>query len=251
MSNVSRPLVGLLVTTLAFFALWTVALKPGGSAGGGGSQGLHAFSSAISAAHHVAAKSAAASAAESAAPAPGAASSSSGHSTPSGRGGSSTQAGRSSTAQLGVVPSQGATTPATGSADNTTTSAAASAHSTSTPGGTPPAGPAAAAGQSGPAQLKAALGAHEVVLLLFFNPAGADDQAVKQELDAMAAPAGVLVLTAPITQLADYSSITGQVPVAESPTLLFIDRHGDASALTGFADSLEIGQRLAETLAVK
>jgi hypothetical protein len=104
---------------------------------------------------------------------------------------------------------------------------------------------------AGPAQLKAALAAHQVVVLLFYNPAGADDQAVKQELGAMSAPAGVLVLSAPITQLADYSSITQQVPVSQSPTLLFIDRHRQASALTGFSDSLEIAQRLRDTLAVR
>jgi hypothetical protein len=90
-----------------------------------------------------------------------------------------------------------------------------------------------------------------VVVLLFYNPAGADDQAVKQELDALRARAGVLVLSAPITQLASYSSITEQVPVSVSPTVLFIDRRGQASALTGFSDSLEIAQRLTDTLAVR
>jgi hypothetical protein len=87
--------------------------------------------------------------------------------------------------------------------------------------------------------------------MLFYNPAGADDQAVKQELDSLYPSAGTLVLSAPITQLAAYSPITAKVPVSQAPTLLFIDRHGSASELVGFADDLEIAQRLAATLAVR
>jgi hypothetical protein len=87
--------------------------------------------------------------------------------------------------------------------------------------------------------------------MLFYNPAGADDQAVKQELDSLYPAPGTFVLSVPIAQLAAYSAITAKVPVSQAPTLLFIDRHGNASELVGFADDLEIARRLAATVAVK
>src|SRR5207248_6175200 len=52
MSHVSRPLIALLLATVAFFALWTIALKPKSSSGGGGSpSGVGAYQSAIDKAH--------------------------------------------------------------------------------------------------------------------------------------------------------------------------------------------------------
>ena len=48
MGNVSKPLIALLVGTVAFFALWTVALK-GGASGGASSKSLGTYQSAIDA----------------------------------------------------------------------------------------------------------------------------------------------------------------------------------------------------------
>jgi hypothetical protein len=59
MGHVSRPLVGLLVATAAFFALWVVALKPSSS---GGEQPAGTYQSAITQAHQAVATSDAASA---------------------------------------------------------------------------------------------------------------------------------------------------------------------------------------------
>jgi len=55
MAQVSRPLIALLVATVAFFALWVVALKPHGSSGGSGGgakAGLGQYQADINAAHH-------------------------------------------------------------------------------------------------------------------------------------------------------------------------------------------------------
>ncbi len=256
MAHVSRPMVALLVATLAFFALWTVALKPDGSTGNGGSQGLAGLSSAVAKAHHVVAASAAVSAAPS--------------------GGSATQSAEA--ARQTTIAAASPSTPLGGNAatvppttPGTATSPAASyanpGASSSSAAATGPTGASsglaqtgvtsglaqtgASATSSGPAALDAALTAHQIVVVLFYNPAGADDLAVKQELDSLAPTPGVVVLSAPITQLAAYSSITRRVPVSQAPTLLFIDRHGNASEIVGFADTLEVAQRLAATLAVK
>jgi hypothetical protein len=261
MANVPRPLVALLVATLAFFALWTVALKPSASNGGGGSQGPSGPASAVAKAHRVAAASAAASAAESGAGAPQSGAPGTQSTKPAPQSGSTAlhaAAGSATTATglpatttptpanpRGATPSQAALSgnPATSPTGRAATGGSGAAVGSSATGAT--------GANTGPAALKAALSAHEVVVMLFYNPAGADDQAVKQELDALYPSSGALVLSAPIAQLAAYSSITGRLPVSQAPTLLFIDRHGNASEVVGFADDLEIAQRLAATLAVK
>jgi hypothetical protein len=59
MDNVSRPLIALLVGTVAFFALWMTALKPSSSKSGGAQ--ANAYQSAIAKAHQAVATSNAAS----------------------------------------------------------------------------------------------------------------------------------------------------------------------------------------------
>jgi hypothetical protein len=64
MDHVSRPLLAVLVATVAFFALWVVALKPSSSSTTGRSSGLGAYKSAINQARHAVATSNAANTAE-------------------------------------------------------------------------------------------------------------------------------------------------------------------------------------------
>ena len=93
------------------------------------------------------------------------------------------------------------------------------------------------------ATLNAALAAHKVVALLFYNPAGSDDQADRQSLGTLSNRHGKVVkLAVPISQVARFGEITDQVPVTTSPTLIVIDRHHHASTLVGFADPLEFNQ---------
>ena len=53
MAHVSRPLIALLLATVVFFALWLVALKPGGSSphSSGSGQALGRYQADINAAH--------------------------------------------------------------------------------------------------------------------------------------------------------------------------------------------------------
>src|SRR5947209_17241004 len=52
MANVPKPLIGLLLGTVAFFAVWMVALKPSSSSSSGASQGgVGQYQSAINKAH--------------------------------------------------------------------------------------------------------------------------------------------------------------------------------------------------------
>lgn len=95
-----------------------------------------------------------------------------------------------------------------------------------------------------------ALAQRKVIALLFYNPAGYDDRAVKQELQSVPVHAGrVVKLAVPISELSRYSVVTTQVSVTTSPTLVLVDRHAQAATIVGFADRFEIAQRVEDALA--
>jgi len=217
MANVPKPLLGVLLAAVAFFAVWTVALKGNSSAGGASPNPVAPFQSAIAKAH---------------------------------------QASTTSDAVNRALGATVTTTPAASSshlaAAAQNTLAAATAHSASTR----PTRTAAASGKASAAsaekqvsEVESALSAHKVVALLFYNPAAADDQAVKQELAAAAAPAGKVVKVAvPVSELSRFAVVSNQIPVTTAPTLLIIDRAGQATSLTGFTDRFEITQRIRDAL---
>ncbi len=100
------------------------------------------------------------------------------------------------------------------------------------------------------AELTAALKANKVVALLFYNPAGADDRADSQELNAIPADGGQVVkLAVPISNIYLYSQVTAKVPVTGSPTLVVINSQHEASTVTGYADQLAYNQVVAGALA--
>jgi hypothetical protein len=193
MPHVSRPLIGVLVATVVFFALWVVALKPS-SSGTSGNSGLGQYQSAINAAKAAAAA--------------------------------------NNTAV--TTPAAAATTPA----------AAAAAK---------PAAAVAPAHVSTPTQrlnvVDRALVRHNVLALLFYNPAAPDDQAVRQELRAIPTSGGrVVKLAVPLKELSSYPVVTSQVLVQGSPTLVIVDRSARAFTLVGFADGFEIAHRVRDAL---
>jgi hypothetical protein len=211
MDNVSRPLIALLVGTVALFALWFVALKPGSSSSGSGSPGPAALQSDVGKAHHAVALSNATSAAQ------------------------------------GADPSQtpSSQSPRTAAANNT----AAASTSTATRYRAKPAATvvhSSAATRHRLDVVSGALKAKKVLALLFYNPPATDDRAVKQELAAVPVHAHrVVKLAVPITELGRYQVVTTQVPVNQSPTLVLIDRAGQATTIVGFADRFEIAHRVA------
>ncbi len=214
MANVSRPLIALLVGTVAFFALWTVALKPSSSTTTAASQGVGAYQSAIDKAHRALATASAA-----------------------------------SVAHGGTIPA----TPATPTAA-AKPARAAHAGSQAKAAAKPSSATAhvAPAGRRRLNPVDRALAAHKVVALLFYNPTAADDRVVDQELAAISTHGGQVVkLAVPLSQLSHYTVVTNQVPVSSSPTLVLIDRRQQATTIVGFADSFEIAQRVADALAVR
>jgi hypothetical protein len=193
-------MIGLLVATIAFFAVWTVALKPSSSSGPASS---------------------------SSSPAP-------------------------------AASQPKATAPAHADASHASASEAtahASAASASAAKAKPAAKPAVkhtVSPQQRQTLIEKALNHHQVLAILFFNPAAADDQAVKHELDEIPAQGGKVVkLAVPLSELTRYPVITTQVQVTGSPTLVLIDGQRKADLLTGYLDQLELSQRVSDAVAVK
>jgi hypothetical protein len=227
--HASRGLIALLVGTVAFFALWIVALKPGGSGPGGSpTHGLSGYKAAITAAHQAVQTSAAGSAQSGGAPA-------------------------------ASSPAAAANTPASASTSTHATAAkrAPAAAKESGRGAKPRSVHTAivrTAHRSSPAdrlgQVQRAMRAHRAVAILFYNPAAADDRAVKQELAAVTGDRGrVVKLTVPLSEIANYTALTAQVPVNFSPTLVLVAPNGKADEIVGFSDQFEIAQRVAQALA--
>ncbi len=215
MGNVPRPLLGLLVATVAFFALWIVALKPSSSSttSGGTTHGLGTYQSAIHKAKGVQSVVNRGAAAAGGTPTATA----SGH------------AHRASTAPVVHKPVAKAHTGTRARVATHTVTRATAAQRVSV--------------------VQRALAAHKVIAALFYNPAASDDQAVKKELAAVPEHSGKVVkLTVPLSELSSYTAITNQVPVAFSPTLVVINRSGQASTIVGFADTFEIANRIAGAL---
>lgn len=159
MDSVSRPLIALLLGTVAFFALWLVALKPSTSPSTGGSPGLlGVYQPAIDKAHHaVAIANGAGAALRARAP-----------------GGSATIAAGARAAALATATT-GARTAAPPTAGSRTVRPRVTRVHVS--------GGASRRLRT----VEAALRARKVIALLFYNVAAADDRAVKRELAAVPA----------------------------------------------------------------
>jgi hypothetical protein len=232
MASLPKPLIGLLLGTVALFAVWTVALKPSSSSSsGGGSQGgVGQYQSAINKAHQAVT--------------------------------TSNQANAKLGAPTATTPAPTPATPAKATPTAKAT-AATPAKATTTAKATPAAkaAPATNAHAAGPATplagsdtstVQNAVRAGKVVAVLFYNPAAADDQAMKHELAAIPTHGGAVVkLAVPVSRLTQFGMITQQVPVVTAPTLVLIDAAHKATTITGYADPAELGQRIDDSLTAK
>jgi hypothetical protein len=218
MTHVSRPLIALLAATVLFFAVWLVALKPSSAT----KQGVGQYQSAINAAHNAVKVANGAAAAAS---------------------------GETTTAAV-TTTAPAAPTRTAAKAGPTTT--AAPAARTTTPARSATVTVHRAQASQRASVVAAALRRSKVIALLFYNPAAADDVAVRHELATVPVRGSrVVKLAVPLSELSNYTVVTNQVPVSSSPTLVLIDRSHQASTIVGFADRFEIAQRVDAALGVK
>ncbi|HJS95707.1 MAG TPA: hypothetical protein VJ741_15700 [Solirubrobacteraceae bacterium] len=224
MGTLPKPLIGLLLGTVAFFAIWMVALKPHSSSSGGSQGGVGQYQPAINKAHQAVT--------------------------------TSNQANAKLGAPTATAPATtpAATTPAATTQATAPTKPAAKpvAKAKATPATKPTAQSQAAAAKTAAQTVGAAIRDNKVVAILFYNDAAADDRAVKTELAAIPTHRGQVVKVAvPVSQLIQFSSLAQTVDVNTAPELVLIDRTRQASTLVGYADSVEIAQRINDALATK
>jgi hypothetical protein len=91
----------------------------------------------------------------------------------------------------------------------------------------------------------------DVVVLLFWNPKGADDVVVHRAVQAVQKAdrrphQRLAVQEAPASKVASYGSVTRGVQVYGTPTIFIINRHGGTIVLTGVQDAFAIEQAIVE-----
>jgi len=85
-------------------------------------------------------------------------------------------------------------------------------------------------------------------MLLFWNPKSAEDVEVHQQVAHVARTSGgkVVVHYALAKQVGSFGSITEAIQISQTPTLVLINKHSQATTLTGLMDSFSIEQAVSE-----
>ncbi len=100
-----------------------------------------------------------------------------------------------------------------------------------------------------PADVARAVRREKVVALLFWNSRSPEDRRVRGALrDANTYDGRVFIRVAPISDIARYAPITRGVDVAQSPTLVVVDRDLHAESLVGYVARTTIRQALADAI---
>jgi cytoskeletal protein RodZ len=110
--------------------------------------------------------------------------------------------------------------------------------------------PSSSAKTTLPAPVKSALDAHKVVVILFWNPRGADDRSVKGAVDSVSRHGGAVAkFTDTLGNLSRYTKLTGQdEPITQTPTVVVVDRRGKGRFSTGLQDSATVDQLVVDAL---
>jgi hypothetical protein len=89
----------------------------------------------------------------------------------------------------------------------------------------------------------------KTVLILFWNRHGSEDMAVHNALPSVQHALGgkVVVHYASAGQVGAFGTVTHAVQVTQTPTLLIVNPHGQATVLTGLNDAFAIRQAIAES----
>ena len=107
----------------------------------------------------------------------------------------------------------------------------------------------AAALRTLPRDVRKALIARKVVVLGFFNRRAADDRATERQLALASRWHGrAFVKSASIAVVQRYQVITRGVDVAQSPSIVVVDRDRKAALLTGYVDRLTIDQAVLDAM---
>jgi hypothetical protein len=156
-----------------------------------------------------------------------------------------TKAGDSgTTASLPADTGSADTTTATSPSDTTPTDTATTATETT------PAQPKVVASAGLPRAVAQAIDANKVVVLFFYEPAGADDQATRAAVRTARSEGGgrVRVFQDVVAHISDYRRVVGSLGISQTPAMVIVDRKRTARILEGYLDSGTIRQSLRDAL---
>jgi hypothetical protein len=89
----------------------------------------------------------------------------------------------------------------------------------------------------------------KVLVMLFWNPKGADDRAVHTAIKGVGSHHGaVVVRVANVKDISRYAPITRGVDVQQSPSVVVVDRKLRGDLLTGYVDRETIDQAVSDAL---
>jgi hypothetical protein len=98
-----------------------------------------------------------------------------------------------------------------------------------------------------PQRAARAVRAHKKVVILFRNPQGLDDRAMAPVMRDVARRTGALVLTDHVDAVERYGKLVEDVGVSQTPSVVIIDRSGEARLIEGYLDSDTLTQAVADT----
>ena len=98
-----------------------------------------------------------------------------------------------------------------------------------------------------PQRAARAVRAHKKVVILFRNPRGLDDRAMAPVMQAVAQRTGALVLTDHVDAVERYGKLVEDLGVSQTPSVVIIDRSGEARLIEGYLDSDTLTQAVADT----
>jgi hypothetical protein len=100
-----------------------------------------------------------------------------------------------------------------------------------------------------PAPVKRALDAHKVVAILFWNPRAVDDRSVKASLQSVPRRGGkVAVFSDRVKNLSRYTRISTATSISTTPSLVIVNRKGEAEVVTGYLDRQTLAQYVRNAL---
>ena len=159
-----------------------------------------------------------------------------------------TKAGDSATTSTPSVDTGGADTTTSTSPSDTTPTDTSTTATTATE--TTPAQPKVVASAGLPRAVAQALDANKVVVLFFYEPAGADDQATRAAVRTARSEGGgrVRVFQDVVAHISDYRRVVGSLGISQTPAMVIIDRKRTARILEGYLDSGTIKQSVRDAL---
>lgn len=139
------------------------------------------------------------------------------------------------------------------SAATATTPSASTATAATAAKAAKPEQPAVVPGAGLPSDVARAMNAGKVVVLFFYQPASADDQATRLAVGAVRRGAGaaaghVRLFQDVVGRISDYRRLVGSLGISQSPALVVIDRNRKAKLLQGYLDSGTIEQTVRDSL---